>query len=66
MGMFSSALRRDVAGGAFEDFKEGLLDALAGDIAGDANIIGFASDFINLIDVNNPDFGAFYIVVRIL
>ena len=62
--MLAPALRGHVAGRALENFKQGLLHAFAGDIAGDADIIRLASDFIDLVDVNDADLSALHVVVR--
>ena len=50
----------NVDSGAFEDFQKGLLNALAGNVAVDA---GFAGDFVDFVDINNPALGGRNIAV---
>ena len=64
--MLASALRRDIAGGAFQNLQQSLLHAFAGNIARDADVVGLAADLVDLVDVNDPDLGALHIVIRIL
>ncbi len=64
LGVFAATLWGDVADGAFEDFEEGLLDAFAGDVAGDGDVFGFAADLVDFIDVDDAAFGAGDIEVR--
>jgi hypothetical protein len=64
--MFAPALRRHVADGALEDFQEGLLHPLTGNVACNANILRLASDLIDLINVNDAHLGALDVVVGIL
>ena len=47
-------------------FKQGLLDAFAGDVAGDGDVLGLASDLVDFVDVNDAALGAFHIVVGVL
>ncbi len=61
--VFASALGRDVADGALEDLEQCLLDALAGDVAGDGDVLGGAADFVDFIDVNDSPLGALDIEV---
>jgi hypothetical protein len=64
--MFAPALGWDIADGALEYFEQCLLNAFAGDIAGDGIVFGFASDFVDFIHVNDAALGAFDIEVRSL
>ena len=47
--MFSSAVRRYVCHGTFDNLEQRLLNALAADVASDGGVLGFSADFINLI-----------------
>ena len=49
---------RHVGDGALEDLQQRLLDALAGDVAGDRGVIGLARDLVDLVDVDDPALGA--------
>ncbi len=66
MRMFPPALRRNVARAAFENFQQRLLHALAGNVTGDAHVVGLAADLVDFVDVNDPDLRALHVVVRIL
>jgi hypothetical protein len=48
------ALRRHVGHGALEDLEEGLLHALARDVAGDGGVLVLARDLVDLVDVDDP------------
>ena len=61
--MLAASLRGDVAHAAFENLEQSLLDALAGDVAGDGDVLGLAADLVDLIDVDDAAFGAFDIEV---
>ena len=43
--------------GPFEHFQQGLLDAFAGDIAGDADVLGGLGDLVDFIDVDDAALG---------
>ena len=59
MGVLASALGRHVGGAALNDFQEFLLDALAGNVAGDGGIGAlFAGDFVHFVNVDDALFGA--------
>src|SRR5207249_3954052 len=47
----------DVADGAFEHLQQGLLDALAGDVAGDADVLAGLGDLVHLVDVDDAALG---------
>lgn len=64
--MLASALRRHVRHGAFQDFQEGLLDAFAGDVAGDGDVLGLLGDLVDFIDVDDTALGFLDVVVRSL
>ncbi len=64
--MFAATLRRNVAAAAFQDLEKRLLDAFAGNIPRDGDIIRLAPDLIDFIDVNDADLGTFHVVVGIL
>lgn len=64
VGVFSSALRGNVADRAFEYFKERLLDALAADVARNGNVFHFAADFVDFVDVHDSAFRAGHVEIR--
>ena len=66
LGMFSSALGRNVGDGSLEHLQQRLLDALAGNVARDADVVLGFSDFVDLVDVNDAALGGFQIVIRVL
>ena len=66
MRMFAAALRRNIAGAAFQNLQQSLLHAFAGNIARDAHVVGFAADLVDLVDVNDADLRSFHIVIGIL
>src|SRR6266567_3725031 len=51
--MLASALRRHRCDGAFHDLEQGLLHALARDVAGDRRVVGFAADLVDLVDIDD-------------
>ncbi len=64
--MLAAALRRNIGDGAFEHFQQGLLDAFAGDIAGDADVVLRFADLVDFVDVDDAALGGFEIVVGVL
>src|SRR5207237_6315054 len=48
LGVLAAALRRHVADGPFEHLQQRLLHALAGDVAGDADVLVGLGDLIHL------------------
>src|SRR5262245_32236119 len=64
--MFAASLRRHIADGSFKNFQERLLHTLTGDVACNADILCLASDFVDLVNVNDAHFGALDVVVGIL
>ena len=57
VGVLAAALRRDVGDGPLEDLEQRLLDALAGDVAGDRRVVRLARDLVDLVDVDDPALG---------
>ena len=57
LGMLAAALRRDVANGAFEDFQQGLLDAFAGNVARDGDVLGLARDLVDFVNIDDAPAG---------
>src|SRR5690606_28693063 len=55
--VLAPALRRDGGGGALDDFQQRLLDALAGDVAGDRRVLALAGDLVDLVDVDDALLG---------
>ena len=51
-GMLPAALRRHVGDRSLHDLEERLLDALAGNVPRDGNVVASLSDLVDLIDVN--------------
>src|ERR1019366_8368024 len=62
-GVLAAALRRDVADGPFEHLEEGLLNAFAGDVAGDADVLAGLGDLVHLVDIYDAALGGFDIEV---
>ena len=63
MGVLAPALRRHRGGGPLEDLQKRLLDAFAGDVAGDRGVVGLARDLVDLVDVDDPRLRLFDVVV---
>ena len=63
LGMLATALGRNVGHGAFEHLEEGLLHALAGDVAGDRDVVGRLADLIDFIDVDDAALGRFQVEI---
>src|SRR5258708_6588477 len=61
--MLASALRRHRRDGAFHDLEQGLLHALARDVAGDRRVVGLAADLVDLVDIDDATLGALDVVV---
>ena len=55
--VLAPALRGHRGGRALEDLQQRLLDALAGDVAGDRRVVGLARDLVDLVDVDDPGLG---------
>jgi hypothetical protein len=50
----------------FDDFQKGLLDALAGHIARDRDILRRAGDFVDFVNVDDAPLGALLVSVGVL
>src|SRR5215472_4372410 len=61
--MLASALRRHRRDGAFHDLEQGLLYALARDVAGDRGVVGLAADLVDLVDIDDAALGALDVIV---
>src|SRR5207247_255938 len=48
---------------AFHDLEQGLLHALARDVAGDRGVIRLAADLVDLVDIDNAALGALDVIV---
>src|SRR5581483_4446955 len=66
LGVLAAALRRDARRRALDDLQEGLLDALAGDIAGDGRIVTLPGDLVDLVDVDDAALALLDVVVGVL
>ena len=56
-GMLASALGRHVGHRSFEHLQEGLLHALAGDVAGDGDVLAGLADLVDFVDVDHAPLG---------
>ena len=63
LGMLAAPLRRDVADGAFEHFQQSLLNAFAGNVAGDADVLAGLGDLVDFIDIDDAALGSFDVEV---
>src|SRR6516164_5721402 len=61
--MLASALRWHRRDRAFHDLQQGLLHALARDVAGDGGVVGLAADLVDLVDIDDAALGALDVVV---
>ena len=57
LGVLAAPLGRDVGDGPLEQLQEGLLDALARDVAGDRDVLAGLADLVDLVDVDDPALG---------
>ena len=64
MGVFPTSLGRNRSNGTFEDLEQCLLDTLTRDVARDRWVLGFASNLVDLIDVDDACLGSFRVEVR--
>ena len=64
MRMLPTTLGRNGGFGSFNDLQKGLLDALTRDIPGDRSVLTFASDLVNLINVDDAAFGLLNVAIR--
>ena len=63
VGVLAPALRGHRRGRPLEDLQQRLLNAFAGNVAGDRRVVGFARDLVDLVDVDDPRFGLLDVVV---
>ena len=61
--MLAAALRGNRRLSALEDFQQGLLNALTGDIASDRRVLTLARDLVDLVDVDDAGLGTLDVVV---
>src|SRR5258708_8427080 len=61
--MLAAALRRNVSHRSLQNLQEGLLHALAGNIASDRGVLVLASDLVDFVDVDHAGLGAADIAV---
>ena len=54
-----------LASHALDDLEERLLDALAGHVAGDGEVLGLAGDLVDLVDVDDADLGPGHVEVGV-
>ena len=53
LGVLAAALGGDVGDRPLEHLQQGLLHALAADVAGDGDILGGLADLVDLVDVDD-------------
>ena len=63
LGMLASSLGWHVGDGAFEKFQEGLLNAFARHVAGDAGVVALAGDLVDFVDEHDAVFRGGDVVV---
>jgi hypothetical protein len=63
VGVLAPALGGHAGGGPLQDLEQGLLHALAGDVAGDRRVLALAGDLVDLVDVDDPGLGLLDVVV---
>src|SRR6185295_3694834 len=64
--VLTSTLWRNRRNGSFDQLQQRLLHAFARNIPGNRRVIGFARDFVDLVDVNDPALGFIDVVVALL
>ena len=64
--MFAATLGRNRSRGAFNQFQQGLLHALARHVAGDRGVVRLARNLVDLVNVDNTLLGLFHIVITFL
>ena len=64
--MLAAALGRHVGDRPLDDLEEGLLHALARDVAGDGGVLALAGDLVDLVDVDDALLGPLDVVVGVL
>jgi hypothetical protein len=60
--VLAAALGRHVGDRALEDLQQGLLHALARDVAGDGGVVALARDLVDLVDVDDAALRALDVV----
>ncbi len=63
MRVFPPALRRHRGHGSFEDLQQSLLDPFPGDIPGDRGVLRLTGDLVDLVNIDNPLFRLFHIII---
>ncbi|CKT23304.1 Uncharacterised protein [Mycobacterium tuberculosis] len=63
MRVLTAPLRRNRRLSALQDFQQGLLNALTGDVASNRRVLTLAGDLVDLVDVDDAGLGAFDVVV---
>ena len=63
LGMLASALGWNVGDRSLEHLQEGLLHALARDVAGDRDVVGGLADLVDLVDVDDAPLGGFQVEI---
>ncbi len=61
--VLASALGGHAGNGALQDLQQRLLDALAGDIAGDGGVLRLAGDLVDLVNVDDPLFRFLQVII---
>src|SRR5208282_3756279 len=61
--VLAATLRRHVGNGAFENLEQGLLHALAADIAGDGGILVLLGDLVDFVDIDDALLGLLHIAI---
>ena len=63
MRVLAPSLRRHIRYSSLKDLQQGLLNTLAGHIAGNGCVLALAGDLIHLIDIDNPPLGTLDIII---
>ena len=63
LGMLAAALGRNVGDRSLEHLQQGLLHALARDVAGDRDVVAGLADLVDLVDVDDAALGGFEVEV---
>ena len=66
LGVFPPAFRRNAGDGSFQDLQQGLLHAFARHVARDRRAFALARDLVDLVDVDDPAFRLFDVVLGVL
>src|SRR6202007_1770725 len=57
MRVLAAALRGNRCLGALQNFQQGLLNALTGDVASNRRVLALAGDLVDLVDVDDAGLG---------